>query len=460
MAGIFYPGGRAPSSGTGFTLGPPQNIFSGSDKSSAELARDNYESANPLWIQDYNNDTSLNIRLDYTNAQLEPVVEYQVRNSAGTDWLTNSSAVGVKGNAGASTNYQFTSESERDSFFANNLDLLIKDTPVVVTLPDFTVVNQVWSGDDNPSTYDNVFWRTASVKSGLSSFEWGDNHTSSSVGENVIWKNNVSAVGYFPSWQGTGDHSTPAGRFVYNRATTRVYNYDTSLPDNGLVYLETLGPVSPTGSVPYNVNVSLVVSEAVFGLKVVPAENYTGRLDYTITRSPSGVASYTQSVDVNLTEGQDFIFWFKFQSELLAGQDFTAKFTKNDGTILNVRPAISSPTEAYVEIRFRAFKDEQMPIFKDLGRQYKDGNFAAENGRVYAVNTTGGIVIVDATDDNLTNFGICDSHERFNSNSCLINFSGGNQFELDTRNDYFMFYKDDGGNWRYVELDQDDAGAI
>tara|TARA_Y100000310_G_C20704371_1_gene833761 strand:- start:1744 stop:3114 length:1371 start_codon:yes stop_codon:yes gene_type:complete len=448
------------SGGGGFTLGPSQNVFTGADKAAAEQARDNYASSNPSWLQFYNDNVSLNIRLEYDNESLEPVAEYQVRNGAGTEWLTNSSTVGVKGNAGSSTNYQFTSESERDNFFANNLDLLIKNTPIVVTFEDFTVVNQVWSGDNNPSTYNSVFWRTASVRSGLSSFEWGDNHTSSSVGENVIWKNNVSDVGYFPAWQGVGDHSTPAGRFVYNRATARVYDYDTSLADNGLKYIETLGPVAPAGSVPYDVNVTLSANEAVFGLKVVPAENYNGRLDYTITRSPSNVESYTQSVDVNLVAGQDFVFWFKFQSELMAGQTFTAKFTKNDGSILNVRPALSSPTNAYVEIRVREFEDEQIPIFKDLGRTYKDSNFTASNGQVFAVNTTSGSVIVDASSDDLVNFGICDSHEKFNNNSCILNFGGGNTFELDTRNDYFMFYRDNNGSWRYVELDQDDAGAV
>ena len=51
--------------GGGFRLGPPQNIFTGTNRASAETARDNYDTANPGWITSYNNDIQLNIRLEY-----------------------------------------------------------------------------------------------------------------------------------------------------------------------------------------------------------------------------------------------------------------------------------------------------------------------------------------------------------------------------------------------------------
>lgn len=96
MTSFVFGGGRG---GGGFTLGPAQNVFTGADRAAAESARQVYESANPAWLAQYNADTSLNIILQYTDNG-DGVAVYQVRNSAGTAWLDNSSARGVAGRDG------------------------------------------------------------------------------------------------------------------------------------------------------------------------------------------------------------------------------------------------------------------------------------------------------------------------------------------------------------------------
>lgn len=88
----------------GFTLGQSQNIFSAATKTAAETLRDDYAAVNAAWLTAYNDDTSLNIRLEYDDNGAA-VAEYQVRNSAGNAWLTNSSAKGVKGDDGAGTDF-------------------------------------------------------------------------------------------------------------------------------------------------------------------------------------------------------------------------------------------------------------------------------------------------------------------------------------------------------------------
>ena len=91
---------RGSGGGGGFTLGPIQNVFSGSTKAAAQSARDAYAAANPNWIQEYNNDLSLNIRLEYLESGNLPAATYQVRNGAGNGWLDNSSSVGLVGPQG------------------------------------------------------------------------------------------------------------------------------------------------------------------------------------------------------------------------------------------------------------------------------------------------------------------------------------------------------------------------
>lgn len=84
--------GGGTGGGRGFTLGPVQNIFTGADRAAAEAARDTYatDPANSAWLPQYNADTSLNIRLEYSVSGT-PTVLYQVRNTAGNDWLDNES---------------------------------------------------------------------------------------------------------------------------------------------------------------------------------------------------------------------------------------------------------------------------------------------------------------------------------------------------------------------------------
>ncbi|AUR90850.1 hypothetical protein NVP1151O_09 [Vibrio phage 1.151.O._10N.222.46.B1] len=91
------------SGGAGFTLGAAQNIFTGADRAAAEAERDAYASdpANSSWLSPYNNDTSLNIRMEYTDGTTAVAV-YQVRNTAGDAWLDNESFDAIKGAPGDS----------------------------------------------------------------------------------------------------------------------------------------------------------------------------------------------------------------------------------------------------------------------------------------------------------------------------------------------------------------------
>ncbi|AUR82222.1 hypothetical protein NVP1022O_09 [Vibrio phage 1.022.O._10N.286.45.A10] len=100
MSGVLP---RSGGGGAGFELGPAQNVFTGSDRTSAELERDTYTTANPSWLAEYEVATGVkpNIRLEFSDNG-EPSVVHQVRNSTGTEWADNESVVAIKGDPGDS----------------------------------------------------------------------------------------------------------------------------------------------------------------------------------------------------------------------------------------------------------------------------------------------------------------------------------------------------------------------
>ncbi len=85
--------------GAGFTLGPAQNVFTGADRAEAMGVRDAYNLDNPGWVANYNADTSLNIRLEFTEGA-NAIAVYQVRNDDGNAWLDNESFEALRGEPG------------------------------------------------------------------------------------------------------------------------------------------------------------------------------------------------------------------------------------------------------------------------------------------------------------------------------------------------------------------------
>lgn len=354
------------SSGGGFTLGPEQNVFTGADRAAAELARDNYFTANPSNLAAYNANTSLNIRLEYADGG-DQVALYQVRNNAGDAWLDNQSFRGVQGEPGQNgtdgTALEFASRAERDTFFSNRPDLLRHNLPINVFEDGNTVTIELWTGATSPSTYnpatDAVLFIPASVRTSTGSLELGGVHTVSSGGENVFFSNNDSDVVYFPPWQSVGNHSDPNERVVNNRPSARQYG--------DLTFEETGGPVRSSGAVPYSVDVTLTRNESVFGIKIVAAETYQGVAEYRITRIPEEVVVYQARGEVDVTIDEEFELWFNYPVESVTGTSFRAEILKENGALGMVRPT-QADDDPYVEIRYRSFTDVGMAFQSETGQ--------------------------------------------------------------------------------------------
>lgn len=453
----------------GFTLGSPDNLFGqtsgdasvsplsvlpATDIASARSTRDTYFTNNPSKLTQYDNNPSLSIYIYYQDSGNNIVLG---ESRVGGVWVPNNSITAIQGQSGTDgVSYEFANISERDTFFSSRPDLLREGMPITITVAEDTVSNQVWVGPTSPVNYnpptDAVLWVEASLRAGTASFELGDIHKMSSGGENVFFINQGSEIAFFPTWQGHGNHENPVTRTVDSRPYSRTYDvYQT---------LETGGVVAPSGSVDYDIAFTLTVNECVYGIKTIAAETYTGELEYR-RLSASGKEVYSQKQDFTIIAGDVVEFWFEYPVENLSGQSFTTKIMKPNGDPLLVRPTLAVATDPYVEIRYREFEDKIMMIEEDHQIMHKNSNFVAENCQTYAVDTRFNTVSVDASSPDLHTFTIFDSHEEFNDNSCFVNFGGGTgTFELDTRNDYFRFYKNSSGVWRFQDIDQDDTGNV
>ena len=380
--------------GGGFTLGPAQNVFTGANRTAAESARDTYQGNNANWLTSYNNDTNLNIRLEYTESG-EQVALYQVRNTAGDDWLDNDSAQGVKGDPGIDgTILEFGSVAERDAFFSSRLNMLRANLPIMVTVAVETVSMQVWTGQTNPSSYSANLWRVASIRSGTASFELADVHTISSGGQNIFIINESSTRVFSGVYQLLGDHRESSDRtLVGDTPVARTYT-----PGNGVLpnALEPGGARATSGSVAFDVNFDIQGSNtSLFGLTFVPEESYSGRLRYNVVNTDSGVELYNQEADVVLTSSQEFTQWFQFPYEARLGENLRARLFKEDQSILMVRPENGDATRPYTTSHVRFFADDPVVVSGSAAEQLEaivvggEGINVSRSGNVLTISRTG-----------------------------------------------------------------------
>lgn len=366
MTNLVRRGGRG-GGGTGFTLGPEQNVFTGADRAAAESARDTYFTANPSNLAAYNNDTSLNIRLEFTENS-DPMAEYQVRNDDGDAWLENEAFEAIQGRPGQSgATFKFSSISDRDNFFIANPTMLENGLPIDVTVivnDDNVVRVQTWTGPDNPTSYnpttDSFRFIDSTVGAGVSSFDLGTAHRISSGGENIYFQNLDSDINYFPPWQSVGDHSNPNDRVVQNRPTARTYG--------ALTPTEFGGAVATSGSVQYEVDFTLPANESVNGVVVVPAEAYTGVIAYEVERiRPSGNNDiFRRTVSVTAVAGTELNIWFTSPLDGRQGTQTMARIIKDDGTMLQVRPTSADSTNPWTRVQLRNFTDDGLAYQSEL----------------------------------------------------------------------------------------------
>lgn len=371
----IYSEGNVGGRGVGFTLGPAQNVFTGATRAAAESARDTYFTNNPSNLTSYNDDTALNIRLEYTDNG-NAVALYQVRNEAGDAWIDNSSAIGVRGAQGAdgtdgvdAIDVQFASVAARDTFFTANPDILMNNLPITVTVADNTTETQIWTGITNPATYnaatDAILWLPSSIRSGASSFELADSQAITAGGDNVLLEERVRDISAAPLAQILGNHQTPSNRVIFNTPIARRYT-----PGDGEApFPSAPSPAATTGSVPFETSFTVGgENTALFGLAYIPTEDYAGVIEYELVNTDANRTVYTARLEVDLKTDVEFTQWFRSPASSRAGANVRGRLYKADRTLLNVRPRTDNAAVPYTNSHLRRYVDAPIATQAEMAK--------------------------------------------------------------------------------------------
>lgn len=185
-------------------------------------------------------------------------------------------------------------------------------------------------------------WISNSVRTGTGSLHLGELHSFGSGGENTVTVNSDSNIAYYPAWSG-----------VSTDGSTRV---NMSARVHSEVLLEEANGALSTPIVDYNYNYTSSTDLVFYYLDIIPAENYTGRLRWTVVKS-TGKEAAAFFFDVNATSGNEVVVPFKYPLWAKAGQQFALSITKEDGSYLKVKAGTINPSEPWRRNHYATFID-------------------------------------------------------------------------------------------------------
>ena len=189
-------------------------------------------------------------------------------------------------------------------------------------------------------------WIATSIATGTGSLHIGELHNNGSGGEQVVWVNEDSQIAYFPPWGGISvDGSTQVG------TEARVHSeLQTAEPD---------GSPAGAGSIDYNYDFTSPSKVCFHRVDLMPAETFSGRVKWRVVKSTGKeVAAFYR--EVNLVDGQVFELRFNYPLWAGANQTFRLTLTKDDGTIVKVRPASGDLALPYRKNYFTTYEDYTM----------------------------------------------------------------------------------------------------
>jgi len=195
-------------------------------------------------------------------------------------------------------------------------------------------------------------WAATSIATGTGSVHVGDLHSMGSGGENVTWVNTDSGYAWFPAWQAVKTDGSAALAL-----TTRIHG-------TSLLNVESAGTLG-TATVDYNDTYTATGDVAFFKIDTTPAETYTGRLKYRVTKiGGKEVAAFY--FNATATSGVGMTIPFKYPLWVLNGQVFTTTLTKDDGTFFRVKASASQVSRPYRKSYYRTFIDSPI-VGADIG---------------------------------------------------------------------------------------------
>jgi len=229
----------------------------------------------------------------------------------------------------------------------------------------------------------------------LNTFSLSNIHDMTSIGENIVFKNNASKITWSPLWLGVKEQHIPAyqGKLGVIQASGRDYS-------NSYVIQQGSSAAS-SGSIPYESTSVLGVSSAAWALKPTVAEAVldTDYLFYEVYygSDDTGLKAYEQVLNgVAFSIGDPLysldpadnvtpldMWYFKQQAEFHIGSELYFRITKSNSrdsarTILNVRPDSVTSSNYFVEVRLRDFTDLDVEYISPF-LNYEGMNFSTDD---------------------------------------------------------------------------------
>jgi hypothetical protein len=257
----------------------------------------------------------------------------------------------------------FATDEDRVYMYGEDSKGTIQDTPIPSIENDgtgefkqevkagFLVTSQkrlgVWQTIQKASI-DETFIRTA-VKTGVGSFHLGEIHSIGSGGEDVVFVNEKTNLAWSPVWQGT--------------STDGLTVIKPSVRKDGTVQdIYPLGLTHTTGTIrDYVTGLSVAQNLKVFSVTFVPAENYSGKLNWRAMFDTDLIELSSFSQDVVLTAGTPYKFQFKYPLSLRTTSGIsTSRIIKADETPLRVYAATNDTAKAWRKLSVAFFTDEEV----------------------------------------------------------------------------------------------------
>ena len=224
----------------------------------------------------------------------------------------------------------------------------------------------------NPNTDQLEADRT--IVTTLSTFSLSGVHDITSIGENVIFRNNASKIIWNPSWGGIKEQ-----HILANQDKTGIIQ-PSARQHEDMFTIQQGGSAATSGSVEYESTSLLDSSSGIWGLSTVVAESVlsTDYLFYEIYygTDDTGIKAYQQILTGIAFSPDDSLYsldpsdgvtplstwYFDHQAEFHEGSEMyfrIAKSNSRDGerSTLLVRPSTSGVSPYFVEVKLRNFKD-------------------------------------------------------------------------------------------------------
>jgi hypothetical protein len=202
-----------------------------------------------------------------------------------------------------------------------------------------------------------------SVTTGVASVHMGP-HSIGSGGQNFVFKNTISGIGWFPVWQGvTTDGAT-------------VYPPTARIPAPSLATSEPNGALA-AGSVDYTTTITPAQGVSFFRVEFFMAEAYTGRIRWRAERSGILLNDvYVGEKTTVLAAGDKVTVQFEYQLDVNAGDTVVVYATKIDGAnagqLVKARPGAANNTQPYRKTYSRTYV--QSPVLNQVENLDVDGD--------------------------------------------------------------------------------------